>query len=102
MIGERCLKKYCLPSLSINEELKRFVDVLKIVEMHPKFEIFMSDLTKSRNPLYSSSLEDLKRKAEWATSYGLDLYNRNVEITDEVRAQFNADFKAEFGDDNEK
>ena len=59
----------------------------------------MSDLTKNSGALYSSSLEDLKRKAEWATSYGLNLYNQYVKITDEVRAQFNADFKAEFAND---
>ena len=55
----------------------------------------MRDLT-SGNSLYSSNLEDLKRKAEWATSYGVNLYNQDVEITDEVRAKFHTDFQAEF------
>ena len=78
---------------------KLFYDGLQILNKNPFFEVYMSDLTKNSGALYSSSLEDLKRKAEWATSYGLNLYNQDVKITDEVRAQFNADFKAEFAND---
>lgn len=77
---------------------KLVYDGLQTLKLHPRFENFMRDLT-SGNSLYSSNLEDLKRKAEWATSYGVNLYNQDVEITDEVRAKFNADFQAEFPND---
>ena len=80
---------------------KLVYDGLQILKQHPQFENFMRDLT-SGNSLYSSNLEDLKRKAEWATSYGVNLYNQDVEITDEVRAKFHTDFQAEFtNDDNQ-
>jgi RHS repeat-associated protein len=79
---------------------KFFHDVFDILEKNPKFEIYMSDLTQG-NLLYSSNLEDLTRKAEWATSYGLNLYNQDVEINDEVRTQFYSDFQSEFADDSD-
>ena len=81
--------------------IKKGDDLLKIVEANPKFEWYMSDLTDSFNPLFSSNIDDLTRKVEWATSYGLDLYNRNIEINDEVKAQFYSDFRAEFVKDEE-
>ena len=77
---------------------KLVYDGLQTLKQHPRFENFMRDLT-SGNSLYSSNLEDLKRKAEWATSYGVNLYNQDVEITDEVRAKFHTDFQAEFAKD---
>ena len=80
---------------------KLVYDGLQTLKQHPRFENFMRDLT-SGNSLYSSNFEDLKRKAEWATSYGVNLYNQDVEITDEVRAKFHTDFQAEFtNDDNQ-
>lgn len=80
---------------------KLVYDGLQTLKQHPRFENFMRDLTNG-NSLYSSNLEDLNRKAEWATSYGVNLYNQDVEITDEVRAKFHTDFQAEFtNDDNQ-
>ncbi len=65
----------------------------------PRLENFMHDLTSGSNLLSSTNLEDLKRKAEWATSYGKNLLDKGVEINDDVRAQFQSDFQSEFAND---
>ena len=42
------------------------------------------------------SMRKVAGTADWATSYGENLFNQGVEITDEVRAKFHTDFQAEF------
>ena len=92
------------PAFKVAKVPKLGYDIKQTLKQHPLLENYMHNLTNG-GLLNSSNLEDLERKAEWATSYGLNLYKQNVEITDEVRAKFNADFQAEFSkgakDDNQ-
>ena len=69
---------------------------LQTLKQHPKLEDYMKNLTKGSSLLSSPNLDDLKKKADWATSYGENLFNQGVEITDDVRAKFHTDFQAEF------
>ena len=78
---------------------KMVYDGLQTLKQSPKLEDYMKDLTKGSRLLSSPDLDDLKKKADWATSYGANLYNQGVEITDEVRAKFHTDFQAEFAKD---
>ena len=43
-----------------------------------------------------TSMRKVAGTADWATSYGENLFNQGVKITDEVRAKFHTDFQAEF------
>ena len=43
-----------------------------------------------------TSMRKVAVTADWATSYGENLFNQGVKITDEVRAKFHTDFQAEF------
>ncbi|MBQ7078995.1 MAG: RHS repeat-associated core domain-containing protein [Fibrobacter sp.] len=79
--------------------VKNIYDAGQFALKGPRLENFMHDLTSGSNLLSSTNLEDLKRKAEWATSYGKNLLDKGVEINDDVRAQFQSDFQSEFAND---
>ena len=79
--------------------VKNIYDAGQFALKGPRLENFMHDLTSGSNLLSSTNLEDLKRKAEWATSYGKNLLDKGVEINDDVRAQFLSDFQSEFAND---
>lgn len=40
-------------------------------------------------------------RVEWATTYGLDLYNKGIEINEDVKKQFHTDYIDQFGYDDE-
>ena len=81
------------------QNLKTLYDIGKYALEFPRLESYMRDLTSGSNLLSSTNLEDLKRKAEWATSYGKNLLDKGVEINDDVRALFQSDFQSEFAND---
>lgn len=42
------------------------------------------------------SIDDVKAKASWAEEYGRNLYNNDVEITNEVRHTFDKAYREQF------